>query len=208
MNFLHTFSPALRRLLALFFALLVVTALWAEATQAQLSQNLIRLHVLANSDSQADQALKLHVRDKVLAQTNRLLEGQTSLEGAAAVLRQNLDVLAQTAAGELRARGSSDPVSVRLETTWFPTRQYEGISLPAGNYQALRVIIGEGAGKNWWCLLFPALTLPAVSETQAPAAALPAGELALISEESPAYAFRFKTVEWWETFKHSLSRQD
>ena len=157
MKALHSFSFPWRRVLALFFAFLVCTALWAEATQAQLAEKVIRLHVLANSDSQADQTLKLQVRDKILAQTASLLSGQESAAQAAAILQDNLDALAQTAAQEIAARGYHYPVKVCLEETWFPTRQYENVSLPAGNYQALRVLIGEGAGKNWWCVMFPPL---------------------------------------------------
>ena len=157
MKALHSFSFPWRRVLALFFAFLVCTALWAEATQAQLAEKVIRLHVLANSDSQADQTLKLQVRDKILAQTASLLSGQESAAQAAAILQDNLDALAQTAAQEIAARGYHYPVKVCLEETWFPTRQYENVSLPAGNYQALRVLIGEGAGKNWWCVLYPPL---------------------------------------------------
>ena len=112
MKALHSFSFPWRRVLALFFAFLVCTALWAEATQAQLAEKVIRLHVLANSDSQADQTLKLQVRDKILAQTASLLSGQESAAQAAAILQDNLDALAQTAAQEIAARGYHYPVKV------------------------------------------------------------------------------------------------
>ena len=121
MKALHSFSFPWRRVLALFFAFLVCTALWAEATQAQLAEKVIRLHVLANSDSQADQTLKLQVRDKILAQTASLLSGQESAAQAAAILQDNLDALAQTAAQEIAARGYHYPVKVCLEETWFPS---------------------------------------------------------------------------------------
>ena len=185
MKALHSFSFPWRRVLALFFAFLVCTALWAEATQAQLAEKVIRLHVLANSDSQADQTLKLQVRDKILAQTASLLSGQ-----------------------EIAARGYHYPVKVCLEETWFPTRQYENVSLPAGNYQALRVLIGEGAGKNWWCVVFPSLCLSAVTEESLQTAGLSHQEYALISEESQPYTIRFKAVEWWEACKHWFSRNE
>ncbi len=208
MKALHSFSFPWRRVLALFFAFLVCTALWAEATQAQLAEKVIRLHVLANSDSQADQILKLQVRDKILAQTASLLSGQESAAQAAAILQDNLDALAQTAAQEVAARGYHYPVKVCLEETWFPTRQYENVSLPAGNYQALRVLIGEGAGKNWWCVVFPSLCLSAVTEESLQTAGLSHQEYALISEESQPYTIRFKAVEWWEACKHWFSRNE
>ena len=137
-----------RRVVALFFACLVCTALWAEAAQSQLADKVIRLHVLANSDSQADQALKRYVRDQVLAQTTPLLEGVTSAPEAEAILQANLGLLTQTAQVAIAAQGYDYSVSVRLEETWFPTRQYQDVALPAGNYQALRVLIGEAEGHN------------------------------------------------------------
>ena len=206
MKALHSFSFPWRRVLALFFAFLVCTALWAEATQAQLAEKVIRLHVLANSDSQADQTLKLQVRDKILAQTASLLSGQESAAQAAAILQDNLDALAQTAAQEIAARGYHYPVKVCLEETWFPTRQYENVSLPAGNYQALRVLIGEGAGKNWWCVVFPPLCTAAsadVPET-ALAAGLTEAQVSLMTEEDGGYQLKFKAVELWERLKAAL----
>lgn len=202
MRAIHSFSFPWRRVVALFFAFLVCTALWAEATQAQLAEKVIRLHVLANSDTEADQTLKLQVRDKVLAQTDQLLAGQENAAQAAAVLRENLEPLAQTAAQEIAAQGYDYPVTVSLEETWFPTRQYEDVALPAGNYQALRVVIGAGEGHNWWCVVFPSLCLPAVSEHAVQTAGLTHQDYALICEESQPYTIRFKTVEWWESCKH------
>ena len=146
-----------RRVLALFVACLVCTALWAEATQVRLASQVIRLHVLANSDSEEDQALKLEVRDRVLETTGALLAGETEPQAAAVLLHQHLDDIAQTAAQEISAQGHDERVEVRLEQTWFPTRQYQGISLPAGNYLALRVLIGAAEGHNWWCMLYPNL---------------------------------------------------
>lgn len=125
-----------------------------------------------------------------------------------AILQDNLDALAQTAAQEIAARGYHYPVKVCLEETWFPTRQYENVSLPAGNYQALRVLIGEGAGKNWWCVVFPSLCLSAVTEESLQTAGLSHQEYALISEESQPYTIRFKAVEWWEACKHWFSRNE
>lgn len=193
-----------RRLVALLAAVLVCTALWAEAAQTQLADHVIRLHVLANSDSEADQTLKLQVRDAVLEQTDTLLAGQQDAKQAASLLQNNLDILTQTAQDEILSRGYAYPVDVRLEETWFPTREYENVSLPAGNYLALRVLIGEAAGKNWWCVVFPSLCLSAVTETSLQAAGLSHGDYALISEEEQTYHIRFKTVEWWETCKHHL----
>lgn len=193
-----------RRVLALFVACLVCTALWAEATQVRLASQVIRLHVLANSDSEEDQALKLEVRDRVLETTSALLEGETEPQAAAVLLNQHLDDIAQTAAQEISAQGHDDRVEVRLEQTWFPTRQYQGISLPAGNYLALRVLIGAAEGHNWWCVVFPNLCLPAVSERALEASTLTPGQISLLQEEETSYVFRFKTLELWQSLKHRL----
>lgn len=193
-----------RRVLALFVACLVCTALWAEATQVRLASQVIRLHVLANSDSEEDQALKLEVRDRVLETTSALLAGETEPQAAAVLLNQHLDDIAQTAAQEISAQGHDDRVEVRLEQTWFPTRQYQGISLPAGNYLALRVLIGAAEGHNWWCVVFPNLCLPAVSERALEASTLTPGQISLLQEEETSYVFRFKTLEFWQSLKHRL----
>lgn len=193
-----------RRVLALFVACLVCTALWAEATQVRLASQVIRLHVLANSDSEEDQALKLEVRDRVLETTSALLTGETEPQAAAVLLNQHLDDIAQTAAQEISAQGHDDRVEVRLEQTWFPTRQYQGISLPAGNYLALRVLIGAAEGHNWWCVVFPNLCLPAVSERALEASTLTPGQISLLQEEETSYVFRFKMLELWQSLKHRL----
>lgn len=193
-----------RRVLALFVACLVCTALWAEATQVRLASQVIRLHVLANSDSEEDQALKLEVRDRVLETTSALLAGETEPQAAAVLLNQHLDDIAQSAAQEISAQGHDDRVEVRLEQTWFPTRQYQGISLPAGNYLALRVLIGAAKGHNWWCVVFPNLCLPAVSERALEASTLTPGQISLLQEEETSYVFRFKTLEFWQSLKHRL----
>ena len=193
-----------RRVLALFVACLVCTALWAEATQVRLASQVIRLHVLANSDSEEDQALKLEVRDRVLETTSALLAGETEPQAAAVLLNQHLDDIAQTAAQEISAQGHDDRVEVRLEQTWFPTRQYQGISLPAGNYLALRVLIGAAEGHNWWCVVFPNLCLPAVSERALEAITLTPGQISLLQEEETSYVFRFKALELWQSLKHRL----
>ena len=193
-----------RRVLALFVACLVCTALWAEATQVRLASQVIRLHVLANSDSEEDQALKLEVRDRVLETTSDLLAGETEPQAAAILLNQHLEDIAQTAAQEISAQGHDDRVEVRLEQAWFPTRQYQGISLPAGNYLALRVLIGAAEGHNWWCVVFPNLCLPAVSERALETSTLTPGQISLLQEEETSYVFRFKALELWQSLKHRL----
>ena len=194
-----------RKTLALFLLFLVFTALWAQAGQTDLAEKVLRLHVVANSDSPADQALKLRVRDRVLETARPLLAGADSAAEAEAVLAQNLPALTEAARREIAARGRTDPVTVTLEDAWFPTRTYGAAALPAGTYRALRVVIGAGEGHNWWCVVFPTLCLPAVSEASLQTAGLSEEDIALVTEGSPHYVFRFKTIEWWEQVRHALS---
>ena len=154
-NKLHTWEAAL--LLAVAAALL-----WGACTlqrQDALEQKVIRLHVIANSDSEADQALKLRVRDRLLVLTEDILRQSGDMEEARQRLAEALPRLQQTAAEEIAAQGSRYTVSAGLEETEFPTREYDGFALPSGEYLALRVVIGEGAGKNWWCVVFPPCVL-------------------------------------------------
>ena len=170
-------------------------------------ENVLRLHILANSDSEEDQALKLLVRDGVLEQATEILEESSDRQQAEEQLRSSLPELQEIAAGVIAAQGYDYPVRVELADTAFPTKEYDGFTLPAGNYLALRVIIGEGAGQNWWCVVFPPLCTAAAEEV--PAAALSAGlsqeEVGLITEENQGYVLKFKSVELWEHIQEILS---
>ncbi len=174
--------------------------------QSQLAERVVRLHVLANSDGQEDQALKLLVRDRVLARATELLTQARDRTEAEALLRAELPELEALAVRELRANGCAYPVTAELADTEFPTREYDGFTLPAGEYLALRVVIGEGAGRNWWCVVFPPLCTAASADV--PAAALAAGltedQVGLITEEDRGYVLKFKAVEWWEELRVRL----
>lgn len=174
--------------------------------QSQLAERVVRLHVLANSDGQEDQALKLLVRDRVLARATELLTQARDRTEAEALLRAELPELEALAVRELRANGCAYPVTAELADTEFPTREYDGFTLPAGEYLALRVVIGKGAGRNWWCVVFPPLCTAASADV--PAAALAAGltedQVGLITEEDRGYVLKFKAVEWWEELRVRL----
>mgnify|MGYP002421677871 FL=1 len=126
--------------------------------QQQLAQKLIRLHVVANSDTAEDQRVKLLVRDAVLRAAADALEEKTDPEAA---LQNGLPAIEQAANETLSRLGSGDMAKVSLRRELFPTRDYETFRLPAGVYRTLRVTIGTGEGHNWWCVVFPALCLPA-----------------------------------------------
>ena len=191
----------------LLIAGVMLLSLWLEGAQNALARDVVRLHVLANSDSEADQELKLKVRDRVLAETEPLLEGIENRKETKTVLTYALEHLAQAGADTVAEEGYSYSVAISLEETWFPTRQYEDFALPAGNYTALRVVIGEGEGRNWWCVVFPPLCLGAVSErveATAAMAGLNAKEIALITAEEGEYIIKFKLLELWDELKRKL----
>ena len=130
---------------------------WLGEEQTQLADRVIRFHVIANSDSPEDQALKLQVRDAVLSATQEFYPQEATLEEARDVLSDHLGELARTGQETVEAAGYDYPVTASLEKCWFPTKEYDGFALPAGEYTALRVGIGEGEGQNWWCVAFPPL---------------------------------------------------
>lgn len=189
----------------LFFVLMSVCACVLQAQQARLSAKLIRLHVVAQSDSAHDQAVKLRVRDAVLARADSLLDGA---EDARAALEAGLAEIAQAAEETLSALGEERTVTVRLGKERFPTREYETFALPAGVYESLRVTIGEGAGHNWWCVVFPSICLTASMdelELAAQTAGLTDGELRLITGTQPRFTLRFRTLELLEWLKKRLT---
>ena len=187
-------------------AAVLLTGALSLGEQTALSEKVVRLHVLANSDSQEDQELKLRVRDRLLAETEALLEASADRKDAEQRLTAALPELERLAAEEIAESGYDYPVSVRLEETAFPTRTYDGFTLPAGEYLALRVLIGAAEGQNWWCVVFPTLCAAAsedVAET-ALAAGLSEDQVGLITEENRGYELRLKSVELWEKLKARL----
>lgn len=133
----------------------------------RLREDILRLHVVAASDSQADQEVKLQVRDAILGTLEDGLEDLTDVDAAIAYVRQMLPVIEDVANRTLAAAGFDDTVQVSLTEEAFTRRDYETFSLPAGIYQALRVVIGEGEGENWWCVVFPQMCMAATSEEAA-----------------------------------------
>ena len=174
----------------------------AVRTRQEISDKVVRLHVRANSDSKEDQALKYRVRDAVLEKITELVSTSMDRSQAEGLIRGQLLEIEALAAKEITAAGYEYPVAAQLTELDFPTREYETFTLPAGNYLALQIIIGEGAGENWWCVVFPPLCTAAAAEV--PAAALAAGlsenEVNFITDED-GYILKFKTLEWLETLK-------
>ncbi len=135
------------------------------ADRIALQKNLIRLHVVANSNTQEDQTRKLIVRDAVTAYLSDCLTDVEDPNQAYNVIDDHLLMIEQTAKNTLLAVGDESNVRVSLGKEPFPARQYDTFSLPSGVYQSLRVEIGEGVGENWWCVVFPSLCVPNTVET-------------------------------------------
>jgi stage II sporulation protein R len=184
--------------LALIIALVITFLCGATLTKEQsaLSDKLIRLHVIANSDSEEDQKLKLEVRDKILETVSVLLEGVTDRGEAVELLKNDMEKIITAAEAEVRARGYDYSVAAEIGLEAYPTREYETFSLPAGDYVSLRVLIGDAAGRNWWCVIFPPLCVSAASGMDEEAlSTLSDEEVALITSDSPEYVVKFKAIE-------------
>ena len=186
--------------IAILFSFTSFTAFAAQCEQ--IPNEVFRLHVLANSDSEEDQVLKLKVRDRLLKETGELFSECTTKEEAMSTAKANIAYLEQVAQDEIYKQGYTYDVTVEVENIFFNNRQYDDITMPAGNYDALRVLIGEGTGENWWCVLFPAMCLPAAEKRDG----MPELKDVLTDEqmsvvEGNQYEVKFKTVEIYESIK-------
>ncbi len=159
----------------------------------------LRLHVIANSDSAADQTVKLAVRDAILAQSETLFAGADSKEAAARALADKLDEIARIANRTLAANGFGYNAQVSVAETYFNTREYETFTLPAGSYTALKVELGDASGKNWWCVLYPTLCVPCASEEE-PLDAYTDAEQDIVTGTAK-YKVKFKIEELFQSWK-------
>lgn len=184
-------------LIALCAALCAGT--WAQARQTALSAALVRLHVVAVSDDVREQEIKLDVRDAVLEYLTPKLDGVQDAAQARRIIAQELNAIAQIAAANAQGRG----ITVTLGQERYPTRRYTGFALPAGEYESLRIVLGEGAGKNWWCVVFPPLCTGGV-EADTVRAAMKSDDYAIITE-SGEYELKFRTLELWGELTAMLS---
>ncbi len=185
--------------LALIVSILVsFTGLTAECEE--IPDRILRLHVLANSDSEQDQALKLKVRDRVLEVSAGMLDGVKNRDEAEKAVSAHLETIRRAAQDEVAREGYRYPVRAELTNMYFSTRQYGDDTLPAGMYDALRITIGSGKGHNWWCVLFPALCLPAAEAPSSLQDVLDRNEMQLVRGNG-GYVVKFKSVELYEQFR-------
>ena len=199
--FLLTFS-------ILISLMLPLSAFFPSREDAELYDNIIRLHVLANSDSDEDQAIKLKVRDRILDTAAELLSEVVIRDEAENLLRENLDILEKAANEALAENGSTHTASVTLTKEVYPTRIYGEITLPSGEYTSLRVLIGSAEGKNWWCILFPKLCVGnkrsetdvavIADEDELIEAGLTRSQVRIITGNSPDVVVKFRLLEFFE----------
>jgi len=188
-----------------------------KVTAEELSSKLIRLHVIANSDSREDQALKLRVRDDVIQALDREFEGIDDIDASREFIKGHLKDIEEIAREEVVKSGKDYTVQAVFGKFMFPVKTYGYVTLPAGEYEALRIIIGKGVGANWWCVLFPPLCFVDITHGLTTEDAkirlgkvLTPEELAAIQaasgpEDVPVQV-RFKIVEWWKTAKGRINR--
>lgn len=149
----------------LALALLLGCALFQAPTKAAPApQDILRLHIIASSDGEEDQRVKLAVRDAIVARFGPLFSGAADRQAACALAEKELSAIEETARQELARQGRPQQVRASLSVEHFPSRLYDGVIYPEGEYQALRVVLGEGAGKNWWCVMFPPLCFADIRE--------------------------------------------
>jgi stage II sporulation protein R len=148
------------------YVLVITLLLSAIPTDAEASiyGDTIRLHILANSDSEEDQALKISVRDALLLKYGEALRLAGSFDSAKELMNSLIEEIEKYAEGIIRDMGYSYPVEAILSEEWYETRDYDDFSLPCGYYTSLRILIGEGEGKNWWCVMYPPLCTELASE--------------------------------------------
>ena len=193
--------------LALLFGLISAILLSVSNFNAacdDLRTNVLRLHIIANSDSKEDQALKLKVRDEILAKTGEMFEKTDNLSDAKKQAKNSLNEFEKIANEVIRNNGYDYKATAMVGKTNFSTREYDDFTLPAGEYPSLIITLGEGEGKNWWCVVFPAVCIPAASKHELNESAN--DKSAKVAENPQRYIMRFKTVEIYEKIKNLLNK--
>ena len=185
-----------------FFTLLIFSLLSFENDCKDIREDCFRLHIIANSDTEKDQRLKLHVRDSILRDTAKLFSKAKDKNEAIELCKKEEKAIRKYAEDAINKMGYDYDVRIETAKTFFPTRTYEKYTLPAGKYDALKIIIGEGKGKNWWCVMFPSLCLPTFIKRDKLSDVLNEDEIRLI-EKNPKYEIRFWIVEKIQKLKNN-----
>lgn len=185
---------------ALIFSILMSLACF-DASCEEIRDNVLRLHILANSDSEADQEVKIKVRDALLKEFGTLFDGATTLNEAKALAENNIEKLEQTAQKTLAAEGYTYPVKVEVAPSDFNTRVYGDLTIPAGNYMAVRVLLGKAEGQNWWCVCFPNICMGSAAKE---IDGVLDSDSKKIVKSGQKFKVKFKIVEIYEKIKTKL----
>lgn len=165
---------------------------------SEIRNKVLRMHVIANSDEDFDQELKLKVRDAVLNEGKELFDGSLTASDAEKKIVPNIDRLKSVALKIIQDEGYDYNVEIYVVKEYFKTRVYENsVTLPAGEYTAVKVVIGEGKGKNWWCVMFPPMCLPAAKGNTKINDVLNSDEINIVNN-GKKYSIKFKFVEFCE----------
>lgn len=175
-------------------------------TSEEIRSDVLRLHVIANSDTSVDQNLKLRLRDYILQEGKDIFNGSVNVENAVEKIEPVLPELEKSAKAFVTQAGFDYDVKITLSNEYFTTRTYETVTLPAGKYLALRVVIGSGEGHNWWCVMFPPMCVPAADKKDEIENVFSEKEIKLV-ESKPKYEPRFKVVEIYEQLKEIISEK-
>ena len=175
-------------------------------TSEEIRSDVLRLHVIANSDTSVDQNLKLRLRDYILQEGKDIFNGSVNVENAVKKIEPVLPELEKSAKTFVNQAGFDYDVKISLSNEYFTTRTYETVTLPAGKYLALRVVIGSGEGHNWWCVMFPPMCVPAADKKDEIENVFSEKEIKLV-ESKPKYEPRFKVVEIYEQLKEIISEK-
>ncbi len=184
----------------IFTLVLIVSAVtYAKITQSEIAAQVLRLHVIANSDSESDQRLKIAVRNRILSEAADLFENTSSAAEAAKVAEEKLEYLTEIARDEVKKQGFSYPVSVKIGKVAFPVKFYDDIMLPSGQYTALQITIGDGEGRNWWCVMYPPMcSLDGITSDNSRSTlkdALSENDFNMVSSNGKGAQIRFKIVD-------------
>ena len=169
----------------------------------KIKDDVLRLHIRANSDNDFDQELKLKVRDRILNDTGDMFYKIMTYEEAVEKTENALSTIIESAKDEIKNAGYDYDVKANLDYSYFGTRHYDGYTLPAGNYMALNVAIGEGKGQNWWCVMFPSICLSSATKLDDK---LDKDEIEVITDYS-GYKVQFKLIELYENIKQKLKAE-
>ena len=212
---MNKFKRAIILITLLLIFILISTINYVQATTSNITNEVFRLHVIANSDSKEDQELKYKVRDDVLEYVKTISKNANSKEDVIRIVSRNLESIKQIAENTIKNEGFDYKVNMNIGNFSFPTKEYGDISLPSGFYDALKIEIGNASGQNWWCVMFPPLCFVDITTGVVPEDSketlqenLDTEEYAIISEDNGIMKFKFKIIEMFENINMALGNND